>query len=154
MHSIGARTPWYPHLASDRADELIAELDARLQAQLYRALQATTFSGWIDWLTSEQAAIERYDAASARQRTALLRSPADEASLLESLRLQHACIFLELCRLRVAHLLPPRGLPVDRPPEQRALVLAAYASIERAEPSDYWPFEVPEGASAWPFAES
>ncbi len=145
--------PWYPRHASDRADELIDELDEQQRDALYLALKDKTLTEWHIWLEDARASVLAYDAFTRGRRAKKLKSSAS------SLELHHACIYLELWRARLSrHFrpLPPNGLPIDTPNLQRELMLEVLASSNAFDPRDLWPFEYPADAArtTWfPFKE-
>jgi len=134
-------SPWYPRHASDRADELIDELDEALCRQLYDALRPMQYEEWLDWMYSHEAAIAEHDGITASQRKRRLHA---RSGSVDSARLQHACVFLALWHARMAwhhgHL-PSRAQPGHRPDEQRRMLLASLASLRNAPVRDLWPFE-------------
>jgi len=140
--------PWYPRHESDRADELVDELDEERVLRLYNALKTRTFVDWLSWLEAERGAICAYDGLSRTKRIQYLKKHGDEALLLH-----HACIFVELWRAKIHRgyfPLPPNAAPIDTHQRQRDLMLnvvASYATDNR----DLWPFDHPDIEDYYPF---
>ena len=152
-HSFGQENAWYPHHVSDRADELIGELDEAQLRQLFYALKKKTLTDWLVWLEEARADICKYDWLKSAERKRRLKS----ATRPEALLLHHACIFVELWRARTHsnyfHF-PPHGMPVNAGEAQREMMLAVLASYGAFDEHDLWPFELPEGESGFPFRKS
>lgn len=148
------QNPWYPRHVSDRADELIEELDATQCRLLYDELQKETIGEWFVWLEEQREAISQYDELRRTQRKRRLGKAADTSAL----KLHHACIFVELWRSRMTtsyfHL-PPSGGPLDTTEDHRRMMLAVVASYnDPLAVHDLWPFEFPEDVHPVPFRDS
>lgn len=156
--SFGNRTdpkqnPWYPRHVSDRAEELIEELDAKQCRQLYDELQKQTVSEWLFWLEEQREDIYQYDVLTRTQRIRRLGKPTDSSTL----KLHHACVFVELWRARMTSSyfhLPPSGRPLDATEDQRRMMLAVLASYnDSLSIQDLWPFETSEDEHPVPFRD-
>lgn len=143
---------WYPRFASDRADELIAELDAGQQSRLLGGLKTRTYAEWLTWLGDARGEIATYDGLSRAQRTRRLQPRPDTEILL----LHHACIFVELWRARLdrqyCHL-PPYGPPLESHENHRSMMVNIMTAFDRYDPRDLWPFDSPEDAGWFPFSD-
>lgn len=152
MHSDDSETPWYPRFVSDRADQLLDELDEGQVEQLRLELQTIPYTAWAQWLEDTRAAIQEYDSLPAAGRRRRLQGQ----DALVALRLHHACVFVELWRARLVaqHVaLPPRGGPLDTPEEHRSMMLSVLASYSQVDVRDFWPFAGRPGSPYWPFAD-
>lgn len=147
---------WYPRFVSDRADELIEELEDDHLKVLYSAVRLKSISDWLLWIEENRNEVTAYDSLTTKERRSRLKSKRATSDLL----LHHACIYVELWRARLAYSyqsLPPNGDPITTPESQRALMLAAVASFNNFDARDFWPFEIPDGAeeTKWfPFRDS
>lgn len=145
--------PWYPRLVSDRADELLDELEENQCRQLYDDLKTTTLADWFVWLEEARNEVSRYDGLSrAKRRQRLAKHPS-----VADLKLHHACIFVELWRTRTTNAyfsLPPSGAPLDSDERQREMMLAVVSSYNNFELRDLWPFAFPSDVDPFPFHES
>jgi hypothetical protein len=143
------KNPWYPHHESDRADELIDELDEAQIMQLFRELKTKTFAQWNDWFEGAREEISKYDYLSRAQRKRRLRQQPDNATL----RLHHACICVELWRARLNRrylCLPPAG-EIDTPESQREMLMAVVAAYNDFDLGDLWFFDHPDIDDPFPF---
>lgn len=148
------QNPWYPRHVSDRADELIEELDEKQCQRLYDELQKEAIGEWFVWLEEKREEIAAYDDLSRAQRKHRLNKPADTSTL----KLHHACVFVELWRARLTtsyfHL-PPSGGPLEAQEDHRRMMLAVVASYnDPLSVQDLWPFEFPEDLQYLPFQDS
>lgn len=145
--------PWYPRHVSDRADELLDELNEVQCRQLYEELKQTTLAGWLTWLEEARTEVARYDGLTrAKRRQHLLKQPS-----VADLKLHHACVFVELWRTRTTNAyfsLPPSGAPLDTDEVQREMMLAVVSSYNNFELRDLWPFEFPSDVDLFPFCDS
>jgi hypothetical protein len=147
---------WYPRHVSDRADQLIDELDEKHLSLLYDSVREKSFEEWLLWIEDTRDQIVAYDYLSAKDRKKRLQLK----EVTVNLALHHACIYVELWRTRLSHSyrpLPPNGTPIDTPESQRELMLSAVASFSNFDARDFWPFEIPNGAEktkCFPFRES
>jgi hypothetical protein len=149
MISEPQKNAWYPAHESERADELISELDKAQLLELYEALQSQTLVEWWEWIEEKRADISEYDYLSRTERRKLLKH---EGSA--TLMLHHACIYIELWRSRTVKRyfsFPPSGVPIDTPVAQREMMLAVVASYQDFDMRDIWPFEVLYGKNNYPF---
>ena len=140
---------WYPHHVSDRADELMGELQPSHCRVLFTALQTHTVSAWLNWLEVTSKDVLCYDVLNKNERSRRLNSKNN----VDALRYHHACIFLELWRTRVhsSHLaLPPNGPPLDSASSLRQMMIGTMTAYNSMEAEDFWPFAYPEEAR-WPF---
>jgi hypothetical protein len=148
------QNPWYPRHVSDRAEELIEELDTTQCRQLYDELQKQTIGEWFVWLEEQREAISQYDALTRTQRKRRLGKLTDTSIL----KFHHACIFVELWRARMTSsyfLLPLSGGSLDAAEDQRRMMLAVLASHnDSLAIQDLWPFDVHEEAHPVPFRDS
>lgn len=152
MHNAIRENPWYPAHVSDRADELISELDEAQLRLLYNELQTMSCLEWFAWLEAERGSICKHDWLNRAERQARLRKPGEVAHL----RFQHACVWLELWRARTQmhyfHL-PPSGLPLDTPEQHREMMLKVVASYHDYDERDFWPFDLPDGVESFSFRD-
>jgi hypothetical protein len=145
--------PWYPRLESDRADELIAELDEAQVLRLYNELKTKTHAGWLLWLEDARGVISTYDYLSRAQRKRRLQKKPDTGPLL----LHHACIFVELWRARINReyfCLPPSGPDLDTPEAHRSMMLDVVTALDHGDDRDLWPFDHPTIEDNFPFRHS
>ncbi len=141
---------WYPVHESDRADELISELDEVQLVELYDALHTKTFGEWLGWIEEKRADICKYDYLSRAERKRKLLKHEGCTTLM----LHHACIYIELWRTRTAKRyfsFPPSGAPIDTPVAQREMMLAVLAAYQDFDMRDIWPFEVLDEKTNYPF---
>jgi len=145
--------PWYPRHVSDRADELLDELDETQCRRLYDELKQTTLGEWFTWLEETRHEVSEYDSLTrAKRKQRLAAHPT-----VSNLKLHHASVFVELWRIRTTNAyfsLPPSGLPLVTDERQREMMLAVVSSYSNFELLDLWPFDFPEGVDAFPFHES
>ncbi|MDD2366297.1 MAG: hypothetical protein PHN84_09045 [Desulfuromonadaceae bacterium] len=148
-HSVLRENPWYPRHESDRADELVDELDEAQQLRLYDELKTKTYESWKSWLLDARVEICTYDQLNRAQRARRLKKLPDTDALV----LHHACIFVELWRAKIHREyfpLPPNAAPVDTPQRQRDLMLNVVASYA-TDVRDLWPFDHPDIDDGFPF---
>ena len=152
MSSTTPREPEESHLyplhVSDRADELIGELDEALCQPLFDALGTMSSEDWFEWMADERAAIDEYDGLAASQRRRRLHA---HAGSVDAARLHHACVFLALWRARLLRrgVLPPSSPPLTRAEDQRRMLLAALETSRHFDVRDLWPFEWPQTEGPW-----
>ncbi|MBW4056534.1 MAG: hypothetical protein HIU83_14260 [Proteobacteria bacterium] len=144
---------FYPRHESDRADELVDELDEGQILRLYNELKTKTLTEWLNWLDTERGSICQYDALSRAKRRQQLKKKGEPG--LDAVRLQHACIFVELWRWRIHREffpLPPNAPPIDTHQKQRDLMLNVMAAYYRYDDRDLWPFlDHPDIDDRFPF---
>lgn len=141
---------FYPRHESDRADELVDELDEEQILRLYNELKTKTYSEWMDWLEDARGEICQYDSLSRALRKRQLQKKPDS----EALRLHHACIFVELWRARIHREyfpLPPNAGPIETHEAQRDLILNVVAAYNKHDLRDLWPFDHPDIEDYFPF---
>jgi hypothetical protein len=149
-HSFDREHTWYPRHVSDRADELIDELDESQCRRLFDALKAMALSEWFDLLETSRNDIVKYDALNRAGRKRRLAKDGTAEPLL----LHHGCIFVELWRARTQSTyfhFPPTGPSIATPEAQRDMLLAVLTSFNAFDLRDLWPFEFPEGEEQLPF---
>lgn len=102
----------HPRHVSDRVNELIEEIEATQCQLLYDELKKGTIREWFVWLEEQRDTISAYDELPRAPRKRRLGKSADASTL----KLHHACVFVELWRTRLTtsyfHL-PPSGGPLD-----------------------------------------
>lgn len=151
-HNFLKENAFYPRHVSDRADELIEELDSEQVLQLYDALKTKTYADWSLWLGDARDAISKYDNLSHAERKRRLKKP----PVIETLLLHHACIYVELWRSRIDReyfSLPPSGPSIETPEEQREMMLNIIAAYDNFDPRDLWPFSHPSIDDIFPFKQ-
>lgn len=143
--------PWYPRHESDRADELVDELDEEQMLRLYNALKTNSLAKWLNWLEDARGEISTYDYLSRAKRKQCLKKHGDDALLLH-----HACIFVELWRARINReyfCLPPQGPELDTPVAHRSMMLDVVTAYFRFDDRDLWPFDHPDIEDYYPFEQ-
>lgn len=149
-HNILRENVFYPRHVSDRADELLDELEEEQVLQLYNELKTKTYAEWLDWLEDARAEISKYDHLSRAARKRELQKLPDIKTLL----LHHACVYVELWREFLNHnyfSLPPAG-EVDTPESQREMMLAVVAAYNHPDLlRALWPFSHPSIEDRFPF---
>jgi hypothetical protein len=116
------KNPWYPRHVSDRVNELLDELNELQCQRLYDEFKKITIGDWFFWLEENRDEISRHDGLSLIQR----RKNLNTRSSVTTLKLHHACIFIELWRVRTTNnyfLFPPSGLPLENVTRQREMML-------------------------------
>lgn len=142
---------FYPRHESDRADELVDELDEEQILRLYNELKTKSHAKWLLWLEDARGSICQYDSLRRAQRKRRLQKKPD----IETLLLQHACIFVELWRARINReyfCLPPSGPDLDTPESHRSMMLDVVTALSHGDDRDLWPFDHPLIDDMFPFA--
>ena len=144
--------PWYPRHVSDRVDELLDEIDEAQCQCLFDELKKTDMNDWFTWLETARNEIAEYDTLSRVQR----RRRLSEYSSVNVLKFHHACIFVELWRIRTGtyFTLPPAGVSLDTGTRQREMMLAVMSAYSNFDLRDLWPFDFPHDAYIVPFQMS
>ncbi len=123
---------------SERAEKFIEQLNEVQVQKLTCALKSIQpHNQWKEWLISERKAIGAYDRLDYVGRERFLQTRNDNEILL----IHHACIYIELWRVRIDSKnyfnFRDIGL-VDRPVEQREMLLGVLSAWEDIDPQDLW----------------
>lgn len=144
MHEL-KQSAFYPHHVSDRVDLLVGELHGNLSVELYEIVRHQSLSDWLLWFEDAFSEILNYDSLSTTERKIGLKRKAHKANLQH----HHACIYLELWRIRLStnyRQLPPNGTPIHTALAQRELMMLSLTAFNALDQRDFWPFDVPENA--------